>query len=158
MQIQKGFAPIAIILIIVGVLALGGGVYIAQKAVKERISPPSEEIQQKPTLPISGKPCIQEAKICPDGISVGRTGPNCEFAECPGEKSKLRGEASGGCVIGGCSSTVCGEEEFINQINTTCEWREEFACFRTVKCERQKDEKCGWTMTEELKTCLSKFK
>ena len=27
--------------------------------------------------------CTQEAKICPDGSSVGRTGPNCEFAPCP---------------------------------------------------------------------------
>ncbi len=27
--------------------------------------------------------CTMEAKICPDGSSVGRTGPNCEFAECP---------------------------------------------------------------------------
>ena len=24
-----------------------------------------------------------EAKLCPDGSSVGREGPNCEFAECP---------------------------------------------------------------------------
>lgn len=27
--------------------------------------------------------CTAEAKICPDGTAVGRTGPNCEFAECP---------------------------------------------------------------------------
>ncbi|VVB67212.1 Uncharacterised protein [Candidatus Norongarragalina meridionalis] len=27
--------------------------------------------------------CTAEAKICPDGSSVGRTGPNCEFAPCP---------------------------------------------------------------------------
>jgi len=27
--------------------------------------------------------CTLEAKICPDGTSVGRTGPNCEFAACP---------------------------------------------------------------------------
>lgn len=27
--------------------------------------------------------CTQEAKVCPDGSSVGRTGPNCEFASCP---------------------------------------------------------------------------
>ena len=27
--------------------------------------------------------CTQEAKVCPDGSSVGRTGPNCEFAPCP---------------------------------------------------------------------------
>lgn len=27
--------------------------------------------------------CTMEAKICPDGSYIGRTGPNCEFAECP---------------------------------------------------------------------------
>ena len=27
--------------------------------------------------------CTMEAKICPDGSSVGRTGPDCEFASCP---------------------------------------------------------------------------
>ena len=26
--------------------------------------------------------CTMEAKICADGSAVGRTGPNCEFAEC----------------------------------------------------------------------------
>jgi hypothetical protein len=27
--------------------------------------------------------CTQEAKVCPDGSTVGRSGPNCDFAECP---------------------------------------------------------------------------
>lgn len=27
--------------------------------------------------------CTQEAKVCPDGSYVGRTGPSCEFAPCP---------------------------------------------------------------------------
>lgn len=26
--------------------------------------------------------CTMEAKVCPDGSSVGRTGPRCEFASC----------------------------------------------------------------------------
>lgn len=30
-----------------------------------------------------GPMCTTEAKICPDGSGVGRTGPNCEFAPCP---------------------------------------------------------------------------
>lgn len=29
------------------------------------------------------KACTQEAKLCSDGSSVGRTGPNCEWAKCP---------------------------------------------------------------------------
>ncbi len=31
--------------------------------------------------------CTQEAKQCPDGSYVGRTGPNCEFAKCPNSVS-----------------------------------------------------------------------
>ncbi len=27
--------------------------------------------------------CTMEAKLCPDGSSVGRSGPKCEFASCP---------------------------------------------------------------------------
>lgn len=34
-------------------------------------------------LPVS---CTMEAKICPDGTSVGRSGPKCEFAPCPSPK------------------------------------------------------------------------
>lgn len=29
--------------------------------------------------------CTQDAMECPDGSYVGRTGPNCEFAKCPGK-------------------------------------------------------------------------
>ena len=27
--------------------------------------------------------CTQDAKMCPDGTSVGRVPPSCEFAPCP---------------------------------------------------------------------------
>lgn len=27
--------------------------------------------------------CTLEAKLCPDGTAVGRSGPNCEFVQCP---------------------------------------------------------------------------
>ncbi len=29
--------------------------------------------------------CTMEAKLCPDGSYVGRQGPRCEFAPCPGQ-------------------------------------------------------------------------
>ena len=49
-----------------------------------------EEVEKETTLPprpIVQEPvaCTADAKICPDGTGVGRTGPNCEFAPCPGE-------------------------------------------------------------------------
>ncbi len=40
--------------------------------------------------PITQRPgpraCTMEAKLCPDGSSVGRTGPNCAFSACSGAK------------------------------------------------------------------------
>ena len=38
--------------------------------------------KEQPTRP-QMQICTQEAKICPDGSTVSRTGPNCEFAPCP---------------------------------------------------------------------------
>ena len=37
------------------------------------------------TPPEGQRACTQEAKLCPDGSAVGRTGPNCTFPACPGE-------------------------------------------------------------------------
>jgi len=39
----------------------------------------------KPMPVNTNQPCTMEAKLCPDSSAVGRTGPNCEFAPCPGE-------------------------------------------------------------------------
>lgn len=51
--------------------------------VNENAMPPEESTGS--TLPQVPVACTMEAKICPDGSSVGRSGPNCEFAPCPGE-------------------------------------------------------------------------
>lgn len=37
---------------------------------------------ERPAGPASGA-CTLDAKICPDGTGVGRSGPSCEFAACP---------------------------------------------------------------------------
>jgi hypothetical protein len=52
------------------------------------------------------KACTMEAKLCPNGSSVGRSGPNCEFAPCPNgtltPTPKLMGgdKDSHGCLSG----------------------------------------------------------
>lgn len=43
----------------------------------------------------AGNVCTMEAKICPDGTSVGRVGPNCEFAPCPDFPISEKGTVSG---------------------------------------------------------------
>jgi len=43
---------------------------------------------------INQRACTMEAKLCPDGSYVSRSGPNCEFASCPGENQKTMGTLS----------------------------------------------------------------
>jgi hypothetical protein len=45
--------------------------------------------------------CTEEAKLCSDGTAVGRTGPNCEFAECPTVNCIDK------CGDGVCQEVVC---------------------------------------------------
>jgi len=54
------------------------------------------------------------------------------------------------CIVSGCNSEICASEE----VNTFCEWKEKYACYKDALCERQLDGECGWTMTEELAQCL----
>jgi len=63
--------------------------------------------------------CTKEAKVCPDGSTVGRTGPSCAFAPCPGEGGHGSASAPGGassppagqcknlCGNGTCEEIVC---------------------------------------------------
>ncbi len=51
--------------------------------------------KKPPTSPdAGGVMCTMEAKICPDGSSVGRSGPKCEFAPCPAAAAPADGEAA----------------------------------------------------------------
>lgn len=45
---------------------------------------PAPEVSQ-PAPPVTENPqvCNQDAKVCPDGSSVGRIGADCHFAACP---------------------------------------------------------------------------
>lgn len=60
------------IVIILAIITGGGILWLQKEEVKN---------SQKPVA------CTEEAKICPDGSAVGRTGPNCEFAPCPDVKT-----------------------------------------------------------------------
>lgn len=69
-----GFTVILIIVITGGVFA-----WYAQK--NSKIDNGASQVQVKPNE--NQRACAADAKLCPDGSYVSRTGPNCEFAECP---------------------------------------------------------------------------
>lgn len=73
-----------------------------------------------------------------------------DFTEITTEPTTLSPNQSE-CFVGGCSGQVCSDDA---GIVSTCEWRDEYACYRTAKCERQSNGQCGWTSTPELTACL----
>lgn len=71
----------AVILIGLAVVLIG-----ALWATRSLVAPPRS----------GGVACTTEAKICPDGSAVGRSGPNCEFTSCPAATAS---STSGGSVV-----------------------------------------------------------
>lgn len=73
------------ILVSLGLLALilvgvGGYMLGKQSNLSDTAGAVNESSQSDDEIQVE---CTMEAKICPDGSSVGRIGPDCEFAECP---------------------------------------------------------------------------
>ena len=72
---HNGFFNIVVLVVMALVLvSVGAGVYISKNRGGEIA-------------------CTQEAKQCPDGSYVGRTGPNCEFEACPESGSTSSSQA-----------------------------------------------------------------
>ncbi len=57
----------------------------------------------------------------------------------------------GGCFVGGCSGQICSDQK---DAVSTCEYRQEYACYKSAVCERQTGGQCGWTQTSSLTSCL----
>lgn len=58
---------------------------------------------------------------------------------------------AGKCYVGGCSSQICSDRA---DMASTCIYREEYACYKTAKCERQSTGQCGWTPSATLNMCI----
>ncbi|AUX39835.1 uncharacterized protein SOCE26_012300 [Sorangium cellulosum] len=88
-----------------------------------------------------------------DGNGCGRDipAPPIDESLAPGVEEAAGRVLPGRCVVTGCSGQVCAS----SQVFTTCEWREEYACYGDHGiCERDASGRCGWRETPELQACL----
>jgi eight-cysteine-cluster-containing protein len=73
------------------------------------------------------------------------------IAGCAAGTTAVDDEAEATCVKTGCSGQICADRRMVS----TCEFRPEFACFRSATCERQENGPCGWARTPALTACLA---
>ena len=59
-----------------------------------------------------------------------------------------------GCRIGGCSAQLCGEASDEDELVSDCMYRPQYACYKQARCEKQQNGVCGWTESNELRSCL----
>jgi len=89
-----------------------------------------EDLRNAPTSSGGLIACTEEAKICSDGSSVGRTGENCSFAPCPGEVSPP--SSTGGVTKTSPGKTrpvactmdakVCADGSAVGRVGPSCEF------------------------------------
>ncbi len=60
------------------------------------------------------------------------------------------------CKLGGCNGEICQDKESETRVSS-CVIVQGFGCYKTGRCEKQVNGKCGWTQTQELQACLEKF-
>jgi hypothetical protein len=77
------------------------------------------------SLVVDGQICTQEAKLCPDGSYVSRTGPNCEFAACPNANGAV-------CTQ---DAKQCPDGSYVSRTGPNCEFA---ACPNVIGGERDK--------------------
>lgn len=58
------------------------------------------------------------------------------------------------CATGGCSGQICGEKGEVEDITTTCEFREEYACLKETSCSCMNN-KCEWEENDTYLNCLA---
>jgi len=70
----------------------------------------------------TGTACTLEALVCPDGSAVGRIGPNCEFAPCPGEGTTSAGGGSEEPVPCTGDARLCADGTSVGREGPNCEF------------------------------------
>jgi hypothetical protein len=86
---KKGFV-IPLVIAIVALLGIGGGAYVyVNKKSAEKLENSIREISKNSTATTTNVACTMDAKMCPDGSYVGRSGPKCEFV-CPSINTSLK--------------------------------------------------------------------
>ena len=58
------------------------------------------------------------------------------------------------CIVGGCSGQLCVDATQ-GDIASTCEWKEEYACYKKGTCGTLPNGSCGWIDMSQINQCIA---
>ncbi|MFH0805019.1 MAG: eight-cysteine-cluster domain-containing protein [Patescibacteria group bacterium] len=61
------------------------------------------------------------------------------------------------CVVGGCSQQLCVPRDQPPSTVTTCEWRDEYACYEQAACGCQ-NHRCQWSGGKDFTDCVQRYR
>ena len=96
---QRAMVFVGVFILAVIAIAMAGFLYVSRGSLSQITYATSTGV----TTTIETWACNADAKICPDGSSVGRTGPACEFMACPPADAK---EATVTTYMGGTATAL----------------------------------------------------
>jgi hypothetical protein len=131
--------------IIVGLIVLAILGYFVYQSLKSPAEEPSTFVSNFKECALAGFPVSEgNPREC-------RTTNGSTYKEETKNTGDSTAVATGGCFIGGCSSQICSDQP---DAVSTCEYRSEYGCYKSARCERQTNGSCGWTQTSTLTQCL----
>lgn len=141
---KKINSALAIGIIIIIALVFGAAIWydqfkLANNPAENQYAKPGPQGNLGKAEEGNGTACTMEAKQCPDGSYVSRTGPNCEFTPCPGiANNNIVGNDRDehGC-IGSAGYTWCEEKQKCLRV-----WEE--SCVDTSNWETYKNTQYGF--------------
>lgn len=137
MEHDKGISLVAII-VIIAVLLTGGYAIYKNSSNSDSVQPIlGGDKDEHGCIGSAGYSWCEQKQKC---LRIWEE--SCESTTQPAIKA---------CRPTGCSGQICADEDVVS----TCEWTPIYACYKTAKCEKQSDGKCGWTKTSELESCLA---
>ncbi len=143
--IKKGALIAVGIIVLIGLIIIGRDIFTN---TKEALITNFEECAA------AGNPIMEsypEQCRTPDGrLFVHDIGTSTPDLNPPADSNP--GTVAKACKPTGCSGQICADEDMAS----TCEYREEYACYQSAICKRQASGECGWTETSELKACIDK--
>lgn len=112
--------------------------------VPEPDVPPAADLPTPPDTPTSDQGT-------PDATAPDVPSPPDLPPEVPDTTPPDLVDASGECMVTGCSAQVCAA----GPVDTTCEYRCEYGCYAQATCEPQADGLCGWTAGAAFEACVA---